>query len=125
MGQGATLPCSGLFREGHLSPLCSLPSRSAGFLARPGSPRAWPGTGGPEVEPVSPSAEGRRRAQASPLHPQTTPRRGMLPALLSAPLPHLPWGQPEPCPQVTGRAQHVLCDTRPEGSKTQALPVGR
>ena len=74
MGQGATLRCSGLFRERHLSPLCSLPSRSAGFLARPGSPRAWPGTGGPEAEPVSPSAEGSRRAQASPLHPQTTPR---------------------------------------------------
>lgn len=73
MGQGATLRCSGLFRERHLSPLCSLPSRSTGFLARPGSPRAWPGTGGPEVEPASPSAEGRRRAQASPLHPQTTP----------------------------------------------------
>ena len=41
MGQGATLRCSGLFRERHLSLLCSLPSWSVGFLARPSSPRAW------------------------------------------------------------------------------------
>ena len=41
MGQGATLRCSGLFRERHLSLLCSLPSWSVGFIARPSSPRAW------------------------------------------------------------------------------------
>lgn len=45
-----------------------------GFLARPGSPRAWAAPGGSEVETVSPLSEGRRRAQASRLHPQTTPR---------------------------------------------------
>lgn len=55
-----------------------------------------------------PLHEGRRWDQGLPAAgPEDTPRKGVLPGLLSVYLPHLP-GQPNPCPQVTGRVQNVL-----------------
>lgn len=78
------------FRERNLSPLYLLPSWSAGFLDQ--SSNAGHGSGmGVLRSRRFPLHEGRRQDQCLlAALPDNTPRKGVLPGLLSVSLPHLP-----------------------------------